>query len=272
MSDRAPRLTLPKRHTAKVVLRLITIPISHYCEKARWALDRAQLPYREERHVQVIHRIVARRAGGGDTVPVLVADGEVVSESADILDWVDRRLEPGTRLFEGEDADRARALCARLDERLGPTGRRLIYVHVFARGPAMLTYNNQGVPRWEDRTIRALWPVAQRVVSRVLDIRPGVEVHDEAAVWAEFDNVAELLADGRPYLFGERFGGADLTFAALAAPVIAPTDYGVRLPQPEQIGAATAAMVRRFREHPAGAFALRMVAEQRRAAAVPAPA
>ena len=30
---------------------LITIPISHFCEKARWALERAGLPYREERHV-----------------------------------------------------------------------------------------------------------------------------------------------------------------------------------------------------------------------------
>ena len=46
------------------VLRLITIPISHYCEKARWALERAGLPYREERHVQGIHRLAARRAGG----------------------------------------------------------------------------------------------------------------------------------------------------------------------------------------------------------------
>ncbi|HEX5225108.1 MAG TPA: glutathione S-transferase family protein [Solirubrobacteraceae bacterium] len=255
------------------MLRLITIPISHYCEKARWALDRAQLPYREEGHVQVIHRVVARRAGGGSTVPVLVADdGQVISESADILDWVDRRLEPGTRLFEGEDAGAARALCARLDERLGPTGRRLIYVHVFARGKAMLDYNNQGVPRWEDRALRAMWPLAQRAVSRLLDIRPGVEVQDEAAVRAEFDNVAALLADGRPYLFGERFGGADLTFAALAAPVIAPIDYGVRLPRPDEIGAATAGLVQRFREHPAGAFAVRMVAEHRRAPALAATA
>ena len=54
------------------MLRLITIPISHYCEKARWALERADIPYREERHVQLIHRIAARRAGGGQTVPVLV--------------------------------------------------------------------------------------------------------------------------------------------------------------------------------------------------------
>ena len=25
--------------------RLITLPISHYCEKARWALERARIPY-----------------------------------------------------------------------------------------------------------------------------------------------------------------------------------------------------------------------------------
>ena len=42
--------------------RLVTIPISHYCEKARWALDRAGLDYREERHVQGIHRFVSRRS------------------------------------------------------------------------------------------------------------------------------------------------------------------------------------------------------------------
>jgi glutathione S-transferase len=41
------------------LLRLITIPISHYCEKARWALERAGLPYREERHVQGIHRRIS---------------------------------------------------------------------------------------------------------------------------------------------------------------------------------------------------------------------
>ena len=51
------------------MLRLVTIPISHYCEKARWALQRARLPYREERHVQGLHRLYARRAGGGRPSP-----------------------------------------------------------------------------------------------------------------------------------------------------------------------------------------------------------
>jgi len=68
------------------------------------------------------------------------------------------------------------------------------------------------------------------VIRRVLDIRPGIEVEDEADVWRELDFVAGLLADGRPYLCGERFSAADLTFAALTAAVIVPPVYGVELP------------------------------------------
>jgi hypothetical protein len=30
--------------------RLVMIPISRYCEKARWALDRSGIAYREECH------------------------------------------------------------------------------------------------------------------------------------------------------------------------------------------------------------------------------
>lgn len=116
------------------MLRLITIPISHYCEKARWALDRAGIAYREERHVQLVHRVAARRAGGGSTVPVLVTDGGVLGESQAILTWVDQRTPAGRQLFPAESRSAARAdvdaLCRRFDEQLGPTGRRLIYVHV----------------------------------------------------------------------------------------------------------------------------------------------
>ena len=54
--------------------RLLTIPISHFCEKARWALERAGLAYREERHVQGVNRIVSKRAGGHGTLPVLVCE------------------------------------------------------------------------------------------------------------------------------------------------------------------------------------------------------
>jgi glutathione S-transferase len=247
------------------VLRLVTIPISHYCEKARWALERAGIPYREERHVQGIHRIAARRAGGGSTVPVLVTPTGVLGESEEILAWVDERTPPEQRLFPAEPDERAEVerLCRRLDERLGPTGRRLMYVNMLAQRKLMLRFNNQGVPAWEDRLLRLGWPLIVRWAQRELGIRPGIEVQDEAAVWREFDHVAELLADGRRHLCGERFGAADLTFAALSASMVVPPVYGTPLPQPDLLPPHTAALVERARDHPAGRFALAQFGERR---------
>ena len=42
-----------------------------------------------------------------------------------------------------------------------------------------------------------------------------------------------------------------------------PPEYGVPLPQPEELPAAMAATVRELRAHPAGAHALRMFREER---------
>jgi glutathione S-transferase len=240
------------------VLRLITIPISHYCEKARWALERAGIGYREERHVQGVHRLAARRAGGGLTVPVLVTPEGAIGESAEILLWVDERTPREQRLFGADRAMRLQEaeICGRLDDRLGPHGRRLMYVHMLAQRELSLNFNNEGVAGWEDRLMRLGWPLAGRMIGRVLDIRPGIEVQDEAIVWQELDFVAERLSDGRPYLSGERFGAADLTFAALSAAVVVPPGYGTPLPQPDVMAPATATIVQRAREHPAGRHAL----------------
>jgi glutathione S-transferase len=245
------------------VLRLITIPISHYCEKARWALDRVGIPYREERHIQGVHQIVARRTGGGKTVPVLVTDDEVLSESGEILEWADARMPQSERLFPQERAE-VDALCARFDEVLGPRGRRLMYVLMLPERELLLSFNNVGVPRWEDRAMRIGWPVITRFAARELGITPGIEQEDEPIVWSEFDFVGELLADGRPYLCGDRFSAADLTFAALAGPAVVPPEYTVELPQPDTLPPVAKALVERAREHPAGRFALEMFKRHRR--------
>jgi glutathione S-transferase len=248
------------------VLRLVTIPISHYCEKARWGLERAGMPYREERHVQGIHRFAARRAGGGATVPVLVTQDGPIGESQAILTWIDQRTPPDGRLFpeKSEARQEVDRLCRRFDEELGPRGRRLLYIHMLAQRKLVLRFNNRGVPAWEERAVRYGWPLIERFLRRGLDIRPGIEVDDEAAVWRELDFVAELLADGRPCLNGEHFGAADLTFAAMSAPVVMPPLYGIPLPQPDMLRSDTAALVERAREHPAGQYALAVFAEHRR--------
>jgi glutathione S-transferase len=245
---------------------LITIPISHYCEKARWALDWAGVAYRERAHLQVIHWIPVARAGGRKTAPVLVWGDRVFADSADILEEASARGRPERALFPDDPAVAAevRALQRDFDEVLGPAGRRWMYFNLRGRRDIAIAYGCTGVPAWQRRGLPLVYPLVSRLIDRYLDVTPATAARSEAEVRSVFDSVAERLGDGRPYLCGERFGAADLTFASLAAALLMPPQYGVPLPQPDELPAAMAAKVREFRVHPAGAHALKMFREERR--------
>jgi glutathione S-transferase len=244
---------------------LITIPISHFCEKARWGLERTGVPYTERAHLQVFHRFAVRRAGGDRTAPVLVWDGRVLADSADILDAASAQAPPELRLFPEDPgaAAEVRALERDFDERLGPEGRLWMYHELRGRGDLAREYGCTGVPGWQRRLLPLVYPLAMRIIDRALGVTPDTAVRAEAAVGETFDEVAERLADGRPFLCGESFTAADLTFAALAAAVLMPPEYGVPLPQPEALPPSMAAKVNELRAHPAGAHALRMFREER---------
>ena len=76
--------------------------------------------------------------------------------------------------------------------------------------------------------------------------------------------MAARLSDGRPFLCGERFTAADLAFGALSSAVLMPQAYGSPLPPLDALPDAVAGEVRRLREHPAGRFAARLYAQERR--------
>lgn len=244
---------------------LVTIPISHYCEKARWALDRAGVSYRERPHVQAIHRIATRRAGGGLTAPVLVCADGVLADSADILSWADTQSPPGRALYPQDAAMAAgvRQIEEDFDTRLGPHSRCWMYQQLRGRRDLALSYGCIGIPTWERATLRLGYPILIGIVAHVLEVTPATAVRSEGEVRAVFDAVGERLADGRRYICGDRFTAADLTFSALAAPMLMPLGYGVRLPQPEELPAYAAEVVGELRAHPAGVHALEMFDRER---------
>jgi glutathione S-transferase len=147
---------------------------------------------------------------------------------------------------------------------LGPESRRWLYYEVFKDARRFSSYNLAGVPAWERRIFPFVLVPAMAVIRSRLNITDATAAASLRLVDQELDFVAGLLADGRPYLVGDHFSAADLAFAALSAPLIVPLQYGTQLPQPDVMPASMATRVRAWREHPAGVFALRMFAHERR--------
>ncbi|HKJ35779.1 MAG TPA: glutathione S-transferase family protein [Solirubrobacterales bacterium] len=242
--------------------RLLTIPISHYCEKVRWALERAGVDYVEEAHLQMIHRFYAVKAGGGRKVPVLITDEGVFNESSEIIRWIDERLPVERRLVPADLRPRIDAIEGRLDEGLGVEGRRWMYSMLMTTDLPR-RYGLGPLPRWERAAVPVVLPVMRLYLKAFMDAEPAKAADALASVDEAFDWIEELIADGRPYLVGDRFTSADLTFAALSAAVLAPERYGVELPQPEDAPPGIRREMERLRERPAGRFAARLVAEER---------
>jgi glutathione S-transferase len=244
---------------------LVTIPISHFCEKARWALDRAGVDYTEKRHIQILHAFAAKRAGGGRTAPVLRAPEGVYDQSAAIVRYADGFVSEQRRLYPADPAEQADVVAfeQRFDTVLGPEGRRWLYHEVFKDARRFSPWNLTGVPRWERRIFPFVLAPAKVFINRYFAINDATVAAAVQHVDEEFDAVAERLSDGRRYLVADRFSAADLAFAALAAPCITPPDYGTPLPQPDDLTPTMAAAVERWRAHPAGQFALRMFREER---------
>jgi glutathione S-transferase len=251
--------------------RLVTIGLSHYCEKARWALDRAGVGYVESAHVPVLHYAASLGRYGQRTTPLLVTPHGTIRDSTSILHHADRFLPEAARLFPTEPAllRQVEELEDSFDRKLGPATRRLAYFHVLddTRATRKLLGSHIGAV---ERTLFLLsQPAITAFVRRGLRIRADTAKKSEERLVAVFDDVEKLLAGGGRYLVGDRFTAADLTFAALAAPVLAPPEYGWPLPALEEAPPGLRSLAERFRSRPAGAFALRLYREERRARPIP---
>ena len=83
----------------------------------------------------------------------------------------------------------------------------------------------------------------------------------QEAVRRVFDAIGDRLHDGRPYLLGDRFGAADIAFAAFASPMVLPPEHPKVQVALDSLAAPLAAEIRTLREHPAGLYALRTIRE-----------
>src|SRR3954454_18562690 len=115
------------------------LKVSHYNEKARWALDYKRLPHVRRAAVPGRHARIAQGLGAGRTFPVLELDGDVLGDSTVIIEALERRY-PEPPLYPDDPAERRRALAIGdfFDEELGPSLRLLVLEHMLPDPPLLL--------------------------------------------------------------------------------------------------------------------------------------
>jgi glutathione S-transferase len=227
-------------------MRLITIRLSHFNERARWALDRFRVPYAEQAYMPLLHVppvLLATRGRGGRvdrhstrySTPVLVLDdGRCLCDSGEIVRWVDEQFStPETTLYPEAQRGQIEVMERELEERLGGATRRVAYFMLLRQPGLLSALAERNVGSAQARLFRLIAPA------------------------------------GRRYLFGERFSAADLTLASLLAPVFLPSaseGYGASLPRLDELDEEAAALVHGFRQHPVGEYCLRLFATERQPA------
>jgi glutathione S-transferase len=211
------------------------IGVSHYSEKARWALALKGVEHDRRSAPLGAHMLAALwlTRGGQVTFPVLELEGETVGGSAAIIGALEARY-PAPPLYPGDPEDRRRALEfeAYFDERIGPAVRLIGWHHMRRDQERMGAVVERSLPG----PIRGFGPVrsaAARVSGTMVDLRFRVasdeaEARARATVLEGIDRLESELGEGK-YLFGHGFSVADLTAASLLYPIVLPPE-APRLP------------------------------------------
>lgn len=141
---------------------LVTLKPSHYCEAARWGLERYGVDYAEEAHAPAFHLLAVKLTGGKHTVPVLKlrkgsAEGTCIDGATAVLHWVDKHRSPSLPgLFPPQFEVEVTQLCQGFEKRLAPAVRswHFSYCRDLAELKESLAV---GVPEFEKSATLGLW-------------------------------------------------------------------------------------------------------------------
>jgi glutathione S-transferase len=194
----------------------LSLGVSPWSERARWALDHHRLTYRLVEHMPVLGERRLRRLVGPDkpqaTVPVLLAGKRVLTESWDIARFADAHGD-GSQLFPPEHEAAIRAWVDLADE-ASVRGRAAIVAATLASGPALDAQLPAPVPKWLRPALRPVTRSLGRAFARKYGLNLDDEEGPRAAMRAALDRLRSGLAIRSPFLQGA-FSYADIAMASL---------------------------------------------------------
>lgn len=215
------------------MIELYQFPVSHYCEKIRWALDHKGIPYQAHNLVPLLHIPRMLSLTRQTQVPAVRLGRRVVHGSSQILDFLEQRYPGKKKLYPLDPAERQAALewQAFCDREIGPHVRRTAYFHILHDRD----YTGKLLTQSQGPAGRAIYGAAQRGI--LLGMRHSLNINAKGygrsldKLNAALDRLDQAV-EQQSYLIGSTFTVADLSAAALLAPLVQPPN----MPYPPPAG------------------------------------
>ena len=201
------------------------LEISHFNEKARWALDYKGIPHERRSVFPGVQELRARTLRGGtSTLPVIDIDGKRIGDSSRIIEELERRW-PDPPLYPADPAERSRALEIEefFDEQCGHELRRVMF-DPFLRHPELMAEATGTDRRRGGSAVGVLFPVVNRAVRFKYKVSPESAAAARRKVEAAMDRIEQERGPSG-YLVGDSFTVADLSAAAILSPLVRPPGF-----------------------------------------------
>lgn len=242
---------------------LYQFPISHYCEKARWMLDRKGLVYRERNLLPGSHRLFTRARSGVNTLPVLRDGKRLVGDSTRIAYYLEKYYPDIPLLPDAPDARQQVIELEQQFDRYGTHVRRWLYGQLLGRSNVMKVF--YGPYRLPALVQRVLEPVTEKGVARLYRISPESVAHS----WQRLQEGLSLIesrikGDPDARLVGQQLTLADIAAASLYAPLLIPQGTPWDAMSEEKMPALLREQIAALRARPAGQWVMRRYEKDRR--------
>jgi glutathione S-transferase len=218
-------------------MKLLEFPHSHYCEKARWALDHKGATYQRVSITPGPHARKLKKIVPGTSVPVLL-DGEIaIQGSSQIIDYLDETIQERPLMPSDENQRKeCRALEEDFDQVFGVNLRRALYFHLLPH-PAFIRHCFMSRSSWFERWLfAAAFPILKGGVVSTYGVNRDEVDKGMAEMEVALDRWDAILQPGH-YLVGDRFTRADLGLASMlyfaALPIEFESPWPEELPSPE---------------------------------------
>ena len=196
------------------------LAMSHYNEKARWALEYKRVPHRRRAVMPGLHQLVALKLGGRVTMPVLTIGDDVYPDSTEIVAALEKRW-PEPPLYPADPDLRREALALEdeLDEVLAPAVRQLAYQRLLGDHDAAATFLAFGGPPSRRTQVRLAMPLLALAIRENFGVPDREDSGPAETITRVVEDLGRRLGD-RQFLVGDSFTVADLSACAYLAPLV----------------------------------------------------